>query len=183
MRRVLHDPGAEAGGEPFDGLGVEHQSSHVHGNDSRHAGFPGEPRGQATRAQPRDRPLGIRRGHVRRDRIAVHEQGNRAEVTNDLRRGGERHRGNEHRLPRFEAEGLQRQVQRGGAGIDGDRGPRPDRRRELFLEAAHPGTGRQPAGPEDFGRFLDFFFGDLRPKERNRGHHLGIHEPRLLDSP
>ena len=66
-----------------------------------------------------DLPFGVGQVHVQRYGIAIHQQGHGALIADHFGGGGEGHRGHEHGLARVQAQRLDGQMQRGGAGIDG----------------------------------------------------------------
>jgi hypothetical protein len=68
----------------------------------------------------RDRRLDGGRVDVERDGIDVHQPRVGPQVARHLHRGGEGQRGRDHLVARPDADGLQRQVQAGGGGVDGD---------------------------------------------------------------
>ena len=84
--------------------------------------------------------------------------GSRPEIADDLGRGRKGHRRHEHGLPRAEAQGFDRQVQRGRAELTATACFAADGRGELLLEPL--GQGPVVSQPE---RRHDDDFVDLRP--------------------
>ena len=64
---------------------------------------------------------------------------------------------------RAEAERHQRQLERGGAGVDGDAVPAADQVTELLLERGDLGALHDPAAPQHPDGRLDLGFADDRP--------------------
>src|SRR5438309_7005529 len=65
-------------------------------------------------------PIGIRDIEIEIFSPAISEDRARAEIPDDLRRGGEGHRRDDDTLTGLEADGFQREVQCSSAGIDRD---------------------------------------------------------------
>ena len=59
-------------------------------------------------------------GDVQRDRVHVHQHRVGTQVAHHLHGGGEGQRGRDHLVARADPQGLQREVQAGGGGVDGD---------------------------------------------------------------
>src|SRR5207302_1757599 len=91
---------------------------------------------------------------------AISQDRARAEVPDHLGRGGERHGGHDHALARLQANGFQREVQCGGAGIDRDGVLVFEVIGELTLELFRPGPGREPATLERINNLVDFLSTD-----------------------
>jgi hypothetical protein len=150
---------------------VHHHAADVDGHDAGDPRRPGNRRRKRAAAEEIDLPLRVPQVEMQRDRIDVDEDGDRAAISNHLGGGGEGHRGNEHGFASGQADGLDREMEGGRAGVQRDRMPGADRFRELLLETADPGPGRQPAGAERRDDFGDLGVGDLRAMEGNRELH------------
>ena len=98
-----------------------------------------------------------RRVHVQRVRLDVDEHRHCLEVANDFRRRGERIGCRQDEIAGLDVGRFERQVHRGGAGVDRDREPGANVGGEFLLELMHLRTGRDPTGLEhvlDLGQFL-----------------------------
>ena len=98
----------------------------------------------------------------------------RVEIALDFGRRGERHRRHHHRIALLDADGIEREVERRGAGVDGDGVRVPQEARELLLELLDPRPRRQPATLERGDDLVDllrteagFVEGDVHRKSRN----------------
>ena len=89
---------------------------------------------------------------VERHRIAVDQDRHRARVAHDLRRRGERHRRHEHALARPQAERVDREMERGRAGVERHRVPAADGGRNS--SSNRPTRGRSSASPSGARRRL-----------------------------
>ena len=114
-----------------------------------------------------DPPFRIRNVQVEVRFPAIHQQRRRIEITNHLGRRREGHRGNDHRVVGPEAHGLQSQMQRGGAGIQGHGVFLGDVTGELLLEAFGFGPGGQPAGFQAVQHLANLGVGQTWTVERN----------------
>jgi hypothetical protein len=77
---------------------------------------------------------------------AIHQQGCRVEIADDLGSRRESHRGNDRHVTRLQAGGLQGQMQRRRAAIQGHGMFLPEVTCELLLELFCSRPGRQPTG-------------------------------------
>ena len=108
-------------------------------------------------------------------RLDVDQNGPGIEIADDFGGGRERDRGRDDLVSRAQADGLERQVERGGTGIDRDRMANADRRGEFRLELTGPRTARQPAGAnrvDDLRNFGLIRVGKGEGKKRVAGHQL-----------
>jgi hypothetical protein len=93
-----------------------------------------------------DPPFRIGDVHVEIRFPAIHQQRCRIEITDHLGGRRESQGGNDGHVTRLQADGLESEMQGGGAGIQGHRVFLREVTGELLLELLRPRPGRQPAG-------------------------------------
>ncbi len=113
---------------------------------------------------------------VQRARVDVHQHPRRAQVAHHFSGGGEGVCRRDHLVAGADTQRLQRQVQAGGGGVDGDAfdlwfGEELGKCRLEFLRLR---AGRNPAGAQRFDDLGDFFLANFR-----QGEWGGMVEKRL----
>ena len=93
-------------GNGQDRVHIARQAAVVHGHDGFGAG--------------RDGGADLFRVNVQRDRVHIHQHRIGPQIAHHLHRGGEGERRRNHLIARTYAQRLQRQMQTGGGGVDGN---------------------------------------------------------------
>lgn len=106
MGRIFHEPQSVFPSKGPYCLHVDHHAGDVYGNDPRDAERRVERR--AACDQIADFPGSVGQIDVQRQRIAIDQKRYCALVADDLGRGGESHRGNQHGLARLQPQCLDR---------------------------------------------------------------------------
>ena len=113
----------------------------------------------------RSRPdLDQSRVEVHRQRIDVDEHRLQPRQRNDVRRRGERVRGDDHLVPRVEPEREHRKVQPGRARRHGNCMTRLARARQLRFEFRHAHAHREHAALDHLGHHVQLLEPDVRPR-------------------
>src|SRR4029450_8226312 len=111
MRGIFNDPQTFSYGERFDGVTVEHESSHMNRDDSKHAGVFRYLLWQFTLAKSSELSCSIIQVKVQCFRIAIDENGYRTLITNNLCSRSERHGWDQNPFTRLQAERFYGEVQ------------------------------------------------------------------------
>ena len=144
MRGVFDDPEPVARRECVHLVHVHHQTADVNRDDADDLRL-GRNGSELAVAERVELARGVLQIHVERVGKTVDEDRNRPHVPNDIRRRGERHCRDEHRLAGLKAERVERKMEGGRARIDGHGVARADGGGEFELEALRARTCRQPA--------------------------------------
>ncbi len=94
----------------------------------------------------------------------------RVEIAHDFGRRGKRHRRHHHRIALLDADGVEREVERGGAGVDGDGVRVSQEAREFLLELLDARSRGQPAALERGDDLVDLFRAEAGFVEGNFVH-------------
>ena len=101
-----------------------------------------------------------------RDRIAIDQNRQPAQVAHDRRGRRERHGRNQNSLAGLESQRLDSQMQSRRTGVDRDGMRGADRRGKLLLEPADARARRQPARAQSGHDFLDLRFANIGAEKR-----------------